>query len=168
MSSLRLNEIRPMSVVRPGTALSRGLRYAAMALGVIVLCGGGEVRPAAAQDFGRIIGGAISGGIRGGLGIRERHRETRRTKGKNSESSAKEKEKEKEKEKADNKPVGDGKTFGSKADDDSKVQTTKVGDGGSPKGQSSSPDGGNRSRESEKGPAPSEKPQGEAPNFTAR
>lgn len=163
MSSLRKSETRPVSVIRLGAVSRRALRYAAIALSVCVLSGIGgvsDVRPAAAQDIGRIIGGAIRGGLRIPI-VRERHRSTRRTKEKNNESESRD----------DQKPVGDGKTFGSKGDDDSKVQPTKVGDGGTPKGQSSPPDSGDKGRGSggnDKGPGPSEKPQGEAPNFTAR
>jgi hypothetical protein len=162
MSWLRKIEIRPVLVIRPATKFIRAFRYSAMALGIFLLSGIGwvsEIRPAGAQDIGRIIGGAISGGFRVPI-IRERHRNTRHSRQRNDKSDTEN----------DKNPVGDGKTFNSKGEGDSKIDATKVGDHGSSKGPDSVPEGGDKGRGSgaEKGPAPSEKPQGEAPNFTPR
>jgi hypothetical protein len=152
------NKTRPALAVMSRTAYCRASNYVFLTLGVFLLSFVGwvsDVRPAAAQDIGRIVGGVIGGGLRVPQ-YRERHRDSRRNRDKDESNSK------------DDKPVGDGKTFGSKGDDDSKVVTTKVGDGGSPKGQSSGPDSGRRSGENDKGPPPNEKPQGEGPNFNAR
>jgi hypothetical protein len=162
MSWFRKNEIQPVLVIRPATKFIRVIRYLAMALGVLLLSSIGwvsEIRPAGAQDIGRMIGGAINGGLRVPI-IRERHRNTRRSRERNGESDSKN----------DKNPVGDGKTFGSKGEGEPKIDATKVGDGGSSKGPGSVPEGGDKGpgSGSEKGPAPSEKPQGEAPNFTPR
>src|ERR1700676_93950 len=170
MPSLIKSKIRPTSAVSDRTANCRASHYAFLTLGVFVLSFIGwasDVQPVAAQDIGGMIGGVIGGGGLRFPDTRERHREHRRSRDNDNESNAKD----------DKTSVGDGKTFGSKGDEDTRVMTTKVGDGGSPKGQSSGPDGGRRSGDPEsgrrsgdndKGPPPSEKPQGEGPDFTAR
>jgi len=158
---MRKSGIEVLSTVRAGSTIMQALRCSVLALGMLLLSGVGlvsETRPAGAQDVGRIIRS-----LRLPV-IRDRHRAPSR------------REKGKVKEEADTKGEktisGDGKNLGTKGEQEVKAEPTRVGDGGSGT-NGPGPGGGGSDKGQTGGPGPSEKgpsekPRGEAPDFTPR
>jgi hypothetical protein len=170
MSSLRKKVNQNLSIICLDAKFFRVLRYAALALGVFLISGiacVSETRTAGAQDIGRMFGGAIQNGLRVPSRREPRHRTNRRNK--EDDEDSKDSKTDKNTKDGNSKSFGDkgdgnSKSFGDKGDGNTKVETTKVGDGGSGsnKGQGSGSGG------ADKAPPPSDKPRGEAPDFSPR